>query len=134
MHMITKSVSFCYGHRLLDHKGKCKNLHGHNGIAEVTLASAALNDQNMVADFGDLGRSLNDWLDANFDHKIILCTRDPLLKALKEQGQQCFETGANPTAEVMAELLFAEMKKLGFPVHKVSVWETGTSFASFTDK
>ena len=135
MHKITKSVLFCYGHRLPGHKGKCENLHGHNGKAEVTLASADLDARKMVADFGDLGKALKDWLDANFDHKVILCSRDPLLKILKEQGQDCFETRDNPTAEIMAELLFTEFKKLGFPVREVRVWETETSCASYgTDK
>ena len=133
MYKITKSVTFCYGHRLLEHKGKCKNLHGHNGLAEVTLAVSALNSQKMVADFGDLGKALKNWLDANFDHKVILASRDPLLKVLKEQGQECFETAENPTAEVMSELLFREMKKLGFPVRKVRIWETPTSAACFSE-
>jgi 6-pyruvoyltetrahydropterin/6-carboxytetrahydropterin synthase len=129
MNHITKSVSFCYGHRLMNHPGKCKNLHGHNGTAEVTLAAAALNDQKMVADFGDLGKAMKTWLDANFDHKVILCSGDPLLKVLRGHGQECFETRDNPTAEIMAGLLFAEMKNLGFPVSAVRVWETATAVA-----
>lgn len=132
MHKITKSVSFCYGHRLLGHKGRCRNLHGHNGTAEVTLAAQTLDDRKMVADFGDLGKALKSWLDDNLDHKVILCTADPLLKVLKEQGQECFETRDNPTAEIMAELLFTEMKKLGFPVSEVRVWETATSSAGYS--
>ncbi|OGS11734.1 MAG: 6-pyruvoyl tetrahydrobiopterin synthase [Elusimicrobia bacterium RIFOXYA2_FULL_58_8] len=133
MHKITKSASFCYGHRLADHKGKCKNLHGHNGTAEVTLSSATLDSTQMVADFGDLGRALKQWLDENFDHKVILCSGDPLLKTLKEQGQQCFETAVNPTAEIMAQLIFKEMKALGFPVRKARVWETATSYATYSE-
>lgn len=132
MHKITKSVSFCYGHRLLGHPGKCKNLHGHNAIAEITLAAETLNSQKMVADFSDLGKALKNWLDVNFDHKVILCSRDPLLSALKAQGQECFETPENPTAEIMAELVFKEIQKLGFPVCQVSIWETETSAATYS--
>ncbi|HNW43491.1 MAG TPA: 6-carboxytetrahydropterin synthase [Elusimicrobiales bacterium] len=134
MHKITKSATFAYGHRLPDHAGKCRNLHGHNGTAEVTLASETLNAQKMVADFGDLGKALKGWLDENFDHRVILRSDDPLLKVLKEQGQRCFETPDNPTAEIMAQLIHAEMKKLGFPVSETRVWETGTSAACYSEE
>lgn len=134
MHKITKSASFCYGHRLPGHKGKCKNLHGHNAVAEVTLAAARLDGMNMVADFGDLGRALKDWLDANFDHKTILCASDPLLPSLRTLGQDCYEMSGLPTAEKMAELICAEMRKLGFPATEVRVWETPTSCACYTEE
>ncbi|HBA59868.1 MAG TPA: 6-pyruvoyl tetrahydrobiopterin synthase [Elusimicrobia bacterium] len=133
MYKISKTVSFAYGHRLLDYKGKCENLHGHNGRVELTLAAAALNAEKMVADFTTVGAALKTWLDANFDHKVILCSRDPLLKTLRDAGQACFETKDNPTAEGMAELVFFEMKKLGFPVSKVRFWETDSSVATYKE-
>ena len=40
-HKITKKIDFCYGHRLLEHKGKCRNLHGHNGVLEIDIVSDA---------------------------------------------------------------------------------------------
>ena len=38
MYRVSKSVSFCYGHRLLNYQGKCQHLHGHNARAVITLA------------------------------------------------------------------------------------------------
>ena len=133
MHKITKSVTFAYGHRLPDHTGRCRNLHGHNGRAEVTLASETLDAQSMVADFGDVGKALKGWLDANLDHKVILRAGDPLLKALREQGQECFATEGSPTAEAMAALIFREMKRLGFPVSEVRFWENETAAARHSE-
>jgi 6-pyruvoyltetrahydropterin/6-carboxytetrahydropterin synthase len=133
MYTVTKIVSFAYGHRLLDYRGKCENLHGHNGRVEVTLRSRVLNGEKMVADFTVLGAALKDWIDGHFDHKVILCARDPLLKTLKAAGQSCFETADNPTAEIMAELIFREMKNLGLPVSKVRFWETDTSIACYQE-
>ena len=131
MYKVTKIVSFAYGHRLLDYRGKCENLHGHNGRVEVTLRTKTLNGEKMVADFTALGAALKDWVDGNLDHKVILCSRDPLLKTLRDSGQACFETPDNPTAEILAELIFGEMKKLELPVSEVRFWETDTSIACY---
>ena len=134
MYKVSKTVSFSYAHRLPGHKGKCRNLHGHNAAVELTLESRVLNGDKMVADFGDLGGALKSWLDLNFDHKTILCQADPLLKILRQAGQDCFETASNPTAEALAEIIFAEMKKLGLPVTEVRFWETANSMASYGEK
>jgi 6-pyruvoyltetrahydropterin/6-carboxytetrahydropterin synthase len=132
MYKVIKSASFCYAHRLPGHKGRCRNLHGHNAEAEVTLAAPKLDAMNMVADFGDLSRALKGWLDGNFDHKTILCETDPLLPVLREQGVECFAIKEIPTAEKMAELICAALLGQGFPVTEVKVWETPTSCAVYT--
>ena len=31
-YQVTKTIEFSYGHRLLNHNGKCRYLHGHNGM------------------------------------------------------------------------------------------------------
>ena len=44
MYSVTKRIDFCYGHRLLNYNGKCRNLHGHNGKAVVTLETDHLDE------------------------------------------------------------------------------------------
>ncbi len=39
---VTREITFCYGHRLLEYNGKCRHLHGHNGRAVITLSAATL--------------------------------------------------------------------------------------------
>ena len=51
MFKVTREISFCYGHRLLNYSGKCKNLHGHNGVAVVTIEAQELDELGMVTDF-----------------------------------------------------------------------------------
>jgi len=131
MHKIKKTFHLAYGHRLPGHKGKCAGLHGHNGVVEVTLKASKLNDEKMVMDFAELGRQVKEWLDENLDHKVILSKHDPLLKVLKKENQPCFETSQNPTAEILAELIFRELMGLGLRVHEVAFWETPTSMASY---
>ena len=48
MFRVTRRIDFCYGHRLLNYDGKCKNLHGHNGRAEIVIAAEKLDDRGMV--------------------------------------------------------------------------------------
>ena len=54
VHRVTKTIDFCYGHRLLDYDGKCRYLHGHNALLEVDIESDSLDELGMVIDFGDV--------------------------------------------------------------------------------
>jgi 6-pyruvoyltetrahydropterin/6-carboxytetrahydropterin synthase len=132
MYKIKKNFHLAYGHRLLNYKGKCENLHGHNGIVEITLAAAELNHEKMVMDFTELARTVKAWLDDNLDHKVILAKADPLAPLLAAQGQACYLTDDNPTAETLARLVFdVAARQLKLPVRKVAFWETPTSMASY---
>jgi 6-pyruvoyltetrahydropterin/6-carboxytetrahydropterin synthase len=132
MHKVKKTFHLAYGHRLLDYKGKCENLHGHNGVVEVTLAAAELNSEKMVMDFTELARTVKAWLDYNLDHKVILAKADPLAPLLKAQGQACYLTDDNPTAETLAKLIFdVAARELRLPVDEVAFWETPTSMAAY---
>ncbi len=129
MYTVTKEIHFCYGHRLLNYEGKCKNLHGHNGRAEIELASDALDHRGMVVDFHDIKKVLQTWIDQELDHKMILCRKDPLLEKLS--GEPTFLVDENPTAEAIAKLIYDTAEKHGFPVTRVTLWETVTSFATY---
>ena len=131
MYKIKKTFHLAYGHRLLDHKGKCRNLHGHNAVVEVTLKAEKLNAEKMVLDFTELGGKIKTWLDENLDHKVILAKADPLVPILNKQGQACFLTPDNPTAETLAKLIYDTARAMKLPVHKVAFWETPTSMASY---
>ena len=50
IYTIVKAIDFCYGHRLLNYEGKCRHLHGHNGLLEVELYSKTLDSKGMVMD------------------------------------------------------------------------------------
>ncbi|MBU2574230.1 MAG: 6-carboxytetrahydropterin synthase [Elusimicrobia bacterium] len=133
MFTIKKIFHISYGHQLFGYRGKCANLHGHNARIEVVIKAEKLNAQDMVMDFTVLGARVKKWLDANLDHKVLLSSKDPLLKTLQAKGQKCFVTEASPTAEVLARLIFEALKKQHLPVKKVSFQETETSTASYKE-
>jgi 6-pyruvoyltetrahydropterin/6-carboxytetrahydropterin synthase len=132
MYSVTREITFCYGHRLLDYNGKCRYLHGHNGRAIITLAAEQLDDLGMVMDFTRLKDVVGGWIDENLDHKMLLHKDDPVLPFLREQGEPVHILDVNPTAENIARLLFELTASKGFPVVEVKVWETDSCFAAYS--
>jgi 6-pyruvoyltetrahydropterin/6-carboxytetrahydropterin synthase len=132
MYSVTKRIDFCYGHRLLDYDGICKHPHGHNAVAEIEIRTDALDTRNMVADFGDIKRVVKTWVDRELDHKMILRHDDPLVKVLQGLGEPIYIVDSNPTVERIARLLFDVSREHGLPVSRVTVWETPSSWATYT--
>jgi 6-pyruvoyltetrahydropterin/6-carboxytetrahydropterin synthase len=131
MYSVTREITFCYGHRLLDYNGKCRHLHGHNGRAVITLEAEELDALGMVMDFSRLKRIVGAWIDETLDHKMLLHKDDPVLPFLHTQGEPVHVLDVNPTAENIARLIFEFTHSQGFPVVEVKLWETETCFATY---
>jgi 6-pyruvoyltetrahydropterin/6-carboxytetrahydropterin synthase len=131
MYSVTKEVHFCYGHRLLNHAGKCRHLHGHSARAVIRLERETLDPLGMVVDFSDIGDYVKAWLNAEIDHNMLLCREDPVLPLLKAAGERVHETDENPTAEHIARLIFEHVREGGYPVVEVAIYETDSAFASY---
>ena len=131
MYSVTKRIDFCYGHRLLDYDGACKHPHGHNAVAEIEVRTDSLDARDMVCDFSDIKLVVKQWIDGQFDHKMILRHDDPLVQPLQQLGEPVFVVDSNPTVERIARLIFDYVREQGFPVVGVKVWETPTSFATY---
>ena len=132
MYSVTKRIDFCYGHRLLDYDGICKHPHGHNAVAEIEVRTDVLDTRNMVVDFSDIKRIVKGWIDRELDHKMILRHDDPLVKPLQSLGEPIFIIDSNPTVERIARLIYEVSREQGLPVVRVTVWETPTSWATYT--
>ena len=131
MYQVTKGIHFCYGHRLLNYEGKCRYLHGHNGMVEIELSSKRLDARGMVRDFEEIKRTIQHWIDTTLDHTMLLHKRDPLAAALRTRRERFFLMDMNPTAEAIAKLIFDYGLKCRFPVTAVTLWETDHSFATY---
>jgi 6-pyruvoyltetrahydropterin/6-carboxytetrahydropterin synthase len=131
MFRIQRNIEFCYGHRLPGDPGKCGHLHGHNARAEVVLEASQLDGRDMVADFADVDRMMKTWIDENLDHRMLLQRDDPLVEILRGAGEPVFLMDANPTAEIIARLLFETARELGLPAVEVRIWETQDSLAVY---
>ena len=131
MYRVTREISFCYGHRLLDYDGKCCHLHGHNGRAVLVLGADRLDRLGMVMDFARIKHVVGGWIDEHLDHKMLLHKDDPVLPLLRRQGEPVYVLDVNPTAENIARLIYDFAASQDFPVVEVQLWETPTSCASY---
>jgi 6-pyruvoyltetrahydropterin/6-carboxytetrahydropterin synthase len=131
MYSVTKKFSFCYGHRLLNYAGKCKNLHGHNGLVEISVDKEALDDLGMVVDFGDIKDAAKKWVDDTLDHRLILNEDDPIIPDMEKHAQPFVTVKGNPTAEAIARYIFEHCREVGLPVRGVRLWETSDSCADY---
>ena len=129
--VVTKRIDFCYGHRLLDYAGKCRYLHGHNGLLEIDIARAELDAIGMVVDFSHVRELIKGWVDANLDHRLLLCRRDAYVELLAAQGEPLYLMDDNPTAENIAKLVFEHARRQELPVVEVRLWETPSACATY---
>ena len=131
MYHVTEEVSFPYGHRLLDHPGRCGRLHGHNARVEVVLEAEELDAAGFVADFDEVQAALRALVDERFDHRLRLQEADPVIPHLEAAGEEFVALREPPTAEVLARLVFEGLAAAGLPVVEVRLWEMPTAVASY---
>jgi len=132
MFTVSKTFSFCYGHRLLKDEGKCRHLHGHTGRATFVLGSGELDEKGMVFHFDRLKETVGKWIEENLDHVLLLHKDDPVADLLKTKDERFLAMDSNPTAESIAKMLFDTAVKFNLPIVRVEVWESDTSKAAYT--
>lgn len=152
---ICKSFEIENAHMLMNHPEKCRVPHGHSRRVELILAANDLDENGMVCDFKAVKHAVAAFLDS-FDHAICVNSKDPLLKALKEQpgSRVIVYENADPTTEVMAKQIFDHVKSAiargeiyktadGRPVYRirpgvklerVRVTETSSSWAEYSEQ
>lgn len=137
---LMRRISFCAGHRLLGHEGKCANLHGHNYVAEIYISGNEVDEVGRVVDFAIINQLFKGWIDDNWDHGMILANDDTnAINAMAlVEPNKVFPLPYNPTAENMARYMLTEVgPKLlasveGYELQltKVVIWETEKSSAT----
>ncbi|HLC54743.1 MAG TPA: 6-carboxytetrahydropterin synthase [Candidatus Nanoarchaeia archaeon] len=141
--LITKKIEIDMGHRVPNHKSKCKNIHGHRYVIEAGVEGEIIgqkgsNGEGMVIDFGDLKEIMLHNIDEVFDHSLTVYGEDefkPLFEELKTRGQKINYVNFIPTAENLAkhwfELLDQKLIQRKIKIKFVRVWETPTSTATY---
>ena len=130
---VTKTVEFCYGHRLLEYDGKCKHLHGHNGLLEMDIEADSLDSLGMVMDFTEVRDIVKNWVDDNLDHKMLLRRDDPVAPLLADLGEPVYLLDDNPTAENIAVHIFQQARSRGLNIAEIRLWESPTSYAAYRE-
>lgn len=127
----TRRLSFSAGHRVLNHQGKCKHIHGHNYSVEISAQSPELDKLGMVIDFSILKHKIGNYIEQNWDHGMLIFSDDgdiiKLMASIPEQ--KFFILPVNTTAENIAKYLLEEicpslLKDTDVTITKVVVHET----------
>jgi 6-pyruvoyltetrahydropterin/6-carboxytetrahydropterin synthase len=134
-----RRFTFCAGHRLVGHEGKCRNLHGHNYVLEVYVTGKKQDAIGRILDFKLLKQRVNDWLDENWDHAFILWKQDQngLAAIRSSEPHRLYELNTNPTAENMAQHFLEEicpqiLSGTDAVAYKVRLWESEETCAEVT--
>lgn len=139
MTSVTRYHDISAGHRVVDHEGKCKHLHGHNYRFHFTCVAGGggLDHLGRVIDFSVIKSTLCEWLEENWDHRMLIWQSDPLRSRLEEIDPQGIQVVYfNPTAEKMAEFLVHAigpevLAGTGVKLVKVVVEETRKCLATY---
>jgi len=125
---IYKEIYVNMAHRILNYKGKCENVHGHDMRVQVWISGEKDKDTGLLSDFKEIEDIVND-----FDHSIALNKKDELVPHIKTK---LILIDGEPTCENISELLFTNLESLNkknpsLEVEKVRVWENPRSYAEF---
>jgi len=130
MHIISSEASFDAAHFLTNYNGKCKNIHGHRWKVVAEIKGEC--DNGMLVDFGILKNDIKALCDY-FDHTFIVeegSLKKELFDMLKEEFVLRV-VNFRTTAENFSKYFFDELKKKGYDVYSVSVYETPNNKAEY---
>lgn len=141
---VTKRFEFCYAHHLPEYEGKCKNVHGHNSIVEVTFEPIAGYNPypGMVIDFSVIKKYVQPIIDI-LDHKYLNKDIYPFSHvrnyALVEDPRELYDHdvfNVTPTAENIAMYFVNEISKtpIGQGLTRVRVYETPDNWAEWNKR
>jgi 6-pyruvoyltetrahydropterin/6-carboxytetrahydropterin synthase len=120
MYEVKIVTQFAAAHRLENFYGKCESLHGHNWKVEVFLVGNSLDNAGLLMDFGVVKARTKEVLD-EIDHKYL-----NELPAFQNR---------NPSSENLAQYLYERLGEVfnrdGVKIHRVNVWESDSSCASY---
>ena len=134
---VTKTVRFDAAHVLTNHRGLCKNLHGHTYRVDVSVAQAEGDTSDMVIDFKELKRIATEVICDRFDHAFIYSTASEgereIAAVVERHGMRTVAIPCRSTAENLAKLFFNDLKARIPGLAAVKVWETADSCAEYRD-
>jgi 6-pyruvoyltetrahydropterin/6-carboxytetrahydropterin synthase len=106
-------MEFDAGHRIPNHLGQCRHLHGHRYQIEVTLGGRLIQtvdatDEDMMMDFAHIKAIIQEFIIDPWDHSFFVSNRDlPLIDFLNTiPGHKTTVIVGIPTAENLAKIAF----------------------------
>ena len=125
------------GHRVWGHENKCGHFHGHNYRFHFKVTANKLDKVGRVVDFSVIKERLCQWLENEWDHKMLLWKEDPeALKIASLDPSGVVLLDFNPTAENLAYHMvlvvgIRQLKNTGCTLIECKVEETTKCSATF---
>lgn len=134
---IAKEFRWEMGHRLPEHFGLCKNIHGHS-YKMIVEFEGELNKDQMVIDYYDVEKIINPIIN-QLDHAFMVNENDKIvIEFLEKMNSKKVIVGFDATAENICKYLLNEISKSNLPPNvsslKVRVYETQFDYAEDTLK
>lgn len=134
---IAKEFRWEMGHRLPDHSGHCKNIHGHS-YKMIVEFEGELDKNEMIIDYYDVEKIINPIVE-KLDHAFMVNKNDQIvLELLNRMNSKKVVVDFQSTAENICLYLLNEVKKASLPENvssiKVRVYETEFDYAEETAK
>lgn len=134
---ITRKGSFDSGHRVMNEKMKCFNMHGHTYLYELEFEFNEMEEIGYAIDFKEIKRVGCQWIDDLLDHGMIVNPQDAaVIAAAQATGSKIWYMGlagkgayCNPSVENIAKEVFLAISVLfetykDLRIHKVTIYET----------
>jgi len=146
--IIRRFVETDTGHRVPNHKSKCKHLHGHRYMFEAEIEGdvvtvEGVSDEGMLMDFSDVSQILMEEIHDVIDHAFVVYEGDDLLVDLFSNlpvEQRIVKVQFIPTAENLAKWAYDRVAPKIKSVYgnklrlkSMHVRETPKSWATWTD-
>jgi 6-pyruvoyltetrahydropterin/6-carboxytetrahydropterin synthase len=129
---IAKEFSWEMGHRLPEHFGKCKNIHGHSYKMIVEL-EGDVDKNGMVLDYYDLKKIINPIVE-ELDHAFLVFHEDQVvIDFLNKLNSKKVIASFQSTVENICFYFLERIKNSGLPQNiksvKVRICETPDDYA-----
>lgn len=134
---ITRKCTFDSGHRVMNERMKCFNMHGHTYICHLKFKFTEMEEIGYAIDFKEIKRVGCQFIDDYLDHGFIVNPKDNAViqaceatgskiwyMCLNGEGEYC-----NPSVENIAKEIFLSMNSLfrNYPnlsISRVKLYET----------
>ena len=129
---IAKEFHWEMGHRLPEHFGKCKNIHGHSYKMIVEL-EGDVESSGMVMDYYDVKKIVNPIVE-QLDHAFLVYKNDKdIIEFLDKMNSKKVIVDFQSTVENICRHFLNQLLELQFPDNvrklKIRVYETHDDYA-----
>ena len=144
---IVRKGTFDSGHRVMNERMKCFNIHGHTYLYDLSFSFNSMQSIGYAIDFKEIKRVACQWIDDILDHGMILNPCDELLlKTTQDLNGKYWlmslngeKNYCNPSVENVAKEIFLAMDLLfaSYPAlttHKITLYETPNCYTICKNK